>query len=89
VNQQFSVGEVAILATNGQAGKIGDEVTITRIDMDFYPGEASYETDKIGFYGQYIMCEASDLRKKRPPAREDQQLTTWDMVVWRPTKVTT
>lgn len=89
MNDTFKIGEVALLACNGNAGNAGDEVTIIR-------GTILREVTRFGgppyiesFY--QIRCvlgvfetAPSELRKKPPPEAPRQQLGEWELCPWQP-----
>ena len=76
---RFQPGEIAILNTHGNASPAGAEVEIVEWILDCW--------EVVGVDGNNWHCAPSDLRKKRPPAREDHQLTTWEQCAWRPQQV--
>lgn len=93
--QVFAIGEVAIAHNwSGAPHYNGSEVVV----IDGLKDRTTYRiaTGQIETGPKYRIqttdgkiwtCRQSGLRKKKPPAREDHQVTTWDKCIWQPRQV--
>lgn len=95
MTDKFQIGEVAIYVRPGSS-YYGDEVTIIS-GLQLHAGGADLVTgarhSKYPRPGYLIrhpeiigegFADPAWLRKKKPPQREIDQVTTWDKCAWRP-----
>lgn len=99
MTQRFEVGDVAIYVRPGSP-YYGQEVTITRGLALSMPGpdHVTGKEDNGGYpvyginnldddYTATWTARPEHLRKKKPPSREIDQVTTWDKCAWSPREV--
>ena len=89
MTERFEVGEVAII-TGGyfHPESVGKECQIigSRFLHHFSNGVVAFAYT-IDIDGEYRNANEAHLRKKKPPTREIDQVTTWDKVLWCPREV--
>ena len=92
---KFSIGEIVIYVRPGSP-YYGEEVVITRgihrypVSSDHLGQTAGSMQDGYGIKCSWVTpCAARPewLRKKKPPSREIDQVTTWDKCAWSPREV--
>ena len=91
---KFKVGEIAIVidASSVAAANVECEIIAQPGHNEqwlkgdryviFVPGHNNRFHDN-----GYWSCSESNLRKKQPPQRECDELTTWDKCLWKPSEV--
>ena len=96
MTSKFSIGEIAIYVRPGSP-YYGREVTVgRRIKSNEFVGgdhlgQMSFASNAEGYviHGLETVTAAKSehLRKKKPPSREIDQVTTWDKCLWAPREV--
>ena len=95
MTHRFEVGEVAIYVRPGSP-YYGEEVTIIRgihrylVVNDHLGQNIGEEIDGYGIQCSWSRAGGASpewLRKKKPPSREIDQVTTWDKCLWKPREV--
>lgn len=92
-NEAFEVGEIAVFQNAiREFHRNGKECEIVRgFGLHMWKDHVTGELGQaycyvVKFPGDLSLSCAlpNQLRKKRPPRREDHQTTTWDNCAWRP-----
>lgn len=92
MTEKFEIGEIAVIKKFEDDPSIdGRECTVesapTFFDMPWVGVYGHYHRISIpglGISGEQYFAKPEHLRKKKPPQREIDQVTTWDKCAWRP-----
>lgn len=86
MTDKFEIGEVAIVIdAHDHPVHIGCEALVcsSRFWHRFDDGDQGYWYE-CEIRGEKFSVDENHLRKKKPPSREIDQVTTWDKCAWQP-----